>query len=129
MGMEQTVTFPAGAPDWPAVGGLLGRSGFPVQLRMIDGALSFPDEVPAATWRELRLGTPLGMVTVRRDGDRVTLVTWGNADAGLRQAWNALAWAFAAAGNGQVQTDAGPQGAADYRRAADLPPELRPVGE
>jgi hypothetical protein len=126
MGMDQTILFAGPLPSWPAVSELLTRSGFPVQLRMIDGELSFPDEVPSDAWRELRLGTPLGMVTVRRAADRVTLVTWGNADAGARQAWNALTWAFAAAGAGQVQTEAGPQDPEDFRRTADLPAGLRP---
>src|SRR5947209_19758679 len=120
MGLDQTATFPGGAaPDWPAVRDLLARHGFPVQLRMIDGELAFPDEEPAAAWRELRLGTPQGMVTVRREADRVTFVTWGNADAALRQAWNAVAWAFAEAGGGQLLTAAGAQSAADFRRGAD----------
>ena len=121
MGMDQTILFPGPAPSWSAISALLARHGFPVQLRMIDGELSFPDEQPPEAWRELRLGTPLGMVTVRRGADRVTLVTWGNADAGARQAWNALAWAFAAAGAGQVQSEAGTHSADEFRRSADLP--------
>lgn len=127
MGMEQTVTFPAGpVPAWPTVGDLLARSGFAVQMRMIDSELAFPDELPPAAWRELRLGTLGGMVTVRKSANAVALVTWGNADAALLQAWNALTWAFAEAGRGQVQTDAGPRDADAYRAAADLPPALRP---
>lgn len=127
MGMEQVVTFPgSGVPAWPAVQERLAAGGFPVQMRMIDGELAFPDEAPPETWREVRVGTAHGMVTVRRGPDRVTCVTWGNADAGMRQAWNAVAWAFAAAGGGQVETAAGPVAADEYRRTAELPPELRP---
>jgi hypothetical protein len=63
---------------------------------------------------------------VRRTAGSVTLVTWGNADAGLRQAWNALAWAFAEAGGGAVQMPQGPCDAAVFRRAAELPAALRP---
>ena len=49
MGMEQTVTFPAGSPcSWPAARALLASRGFPVQVRMIDGELSSPDEEPPA---------------------------------------------------------------------------------
>lgn len=125
MGMDQTVTFPGAVPAWSTVGDLLHRSGFPIQMRMIDGQLSFPDELPPEGWRELRVGTSLGMITVRRDAGRVTLVTWGNADDSLRQAWHALTWAFAAAGNGQVQTEAGPRNAADFRRSAEMPADLR----
>ena len=126
MGMDQTVTFAAGVPPWPAVRDLLARGGFPVGLRMIDGELAFPDEEPAADWRELRLGTPQGMVTVRREGHRLVFVTWGNAEASLTQAWNAVAWAFAAAGGGQVQSADGAWSAAEFQHRADLPASLRP---
>jgi hypothetical protein len=126
MGMDQTATFGGGAfPPWPAVRDLLARHGFPVQVRMIDGELAFPDEEPAAGWRELRLGTPQGMVTVRREGERAVFVTWGNADAALVQAWNAVAWAFAAAGGGTIAAPDGPRDADDFFRRADLPAPLR----
>ena len=126
MGMDRTVSF-AGRPTpaWAAVADLLARHGFPVQVRMIDGQLAFPDEAPPEPWRELRVGTPQGMVTLRREADRVVCVTWGNADEGLRQAWNALAWAFAEAGGGRVESRTGPLTAADFRRTADLPAALR----
>src|SRR6516225_7808573 len=72
MGMEQTVTFAEGAlPPWDEVSDLLARRGFPVQVRMIDGQLVLPDERPSETWRELRLGTPQGMVTLRRENRQV----------------------------------------------------------
>ena len=125
MGMEQTVTFaPGRAPTWEALRELLAARGFPVQLRMIDGELAFPDEVPPAEWRELRLGTPQGMITLRRQPDRITTVTWGNAEPALRQAWNAITWACAEVASGQVLSDTGPVSAEDYRRSADLPATL-----
>jgi hypothetical protein len=126
MGMDRTVRFEGGPPTWEAVRDLLAARGFPVQTRMIDGQLAFPDEAPPADWRELRLGTPQGMVTVRREADRVVCVTWGNADAALRQAWNAVAWAFAEAGGGKVEEEDGPLDAAAFRGKADLPAALRP---
>ena len=127
MGMEQTVTFAAGAvPAWAAVRDLLADRGYPVQTRMIDGELAFPDEAPPEGWRELRVGTPGGMVTVRREPGRVVCVTWGNAQGDLLRAWNALAWAFAEAGGGRVESAPGPLSAAEYRQAADLPSVLRP---
>src|SRR5256885_17085163 len=106
MGMEQTIR-PADAVTWEGLRDFLAQHGYPLQLRMIDGELAFPDEVPPATWRELRVGTPQGMVTLRRGEGAVTLVTWGNADAALLQAWNALAWAGAAGGGGPVETGRG----------------------
>jgi hypothetical protein len=124
--MEQTVAFePGSAPSWSAVSELLARHGFPVQARMIDGQLAFPDEVPPPDWKELRLGTPQGIVTARRDGDTLTFVTWGNADAALRQAWNAATWAFASLGSGRVQTPQGHVDAATFRRQAEMPPGLQ----
>jgi hypothetical protein len=125
MGMEQIVTFPQGSPPaWTAVAELLAGHGFPAQTRMIDGQLAFPDETPPDDWRELRLGTPQGMVTLRREADRMVCVTWGNADAAMLRAWNAVTWAVAAAGGGQVLTPDGPLDAAAFRRGADLPPGL-----
>jgi hypothetical protein len=126
MGLERVVTFAGGTvPAWEGVRELLTRSGFPVLMRMIDGQLAFPDEQPPESWAELRVGTPQGMVTTRREPDRVRLVTWGNADAAMLQAWNALAWAFAEVGGGRVEgTEAG-HSADEFRRQADLPPALR----
>lgn len=125
MGVEQTVTFKAGAmPDWPAVRALLEKKHYPVQVRMIDGELAFPDEEPPATWRELRLGTPAGMITLRRDAERISFVVWGNADAGLLQARNALLWAFAEVGQGWIETLDGVLKASDFARVADLPGQL-----
>ena len=126
MGMDQAVTFAGGpVPAWDAVRDLLGGGGYAVQTRMIDGELAFPEEAPPEGWRELRVGTPGGMVTLRREPGRVVCVTWGNAQGELLQAWNALAWAFAEAGGGRVETPSGPLAAADFRRTADLPPALR----
>jgi hypothetical protein len=130
MGMEQTVSFAAGAtPAWPAVADLLARHNFPVSMRMIDGELAFPDEVPGEAWRELRLGTPPGMITVRRDAGRLLFVVWGNAEPSMRQAWNALVWAFAEAGNGHIETPEGALSPVEYRRSADLPAALQFGGE
>ena len=125
MGMEQAVRFDGAVPAWDAVRQLLAGRGYAVQMRMIDGELAFPDEAPPDSWRELRLGTPQGMVTVRRDKDRVVVVTWGNADAPMIQSWNALAWAYAEASGGRVLSAGGPLTATDFQRAADLPPVLR----
>jgi hypothetical protein len=126
MGMEQTITFPVGSPpSWLVVRDLLVSRGFPVQVRMIDGELAFPDEEPPESWRELRLSSPEGrMVTVRREGDRLVLVVWGNADAQLVHAWNALTWAFAEVANGTIQAGDGLLVAAEYMRRMDMPAAL-----
>jgi hypothetical protein len=103
MGMNRTVIFPGQPPAWPAVAKLLAEKSLPVQMRMIDGELAFPDEAPPQCWREIRVAATGAMVTIRRQPDRVVLVAWGNADENQRALWNALAEAWAAAGVGTVQ--------------------------
>jgi hypothetical protein len=125
MGMDQAVTFPQSIPTWHAVQVLLAGRGYPVQMRMIDGQLACPDETPPEAWRELRIGTPQGMVTVRREGQRLLFVTWGNADAEMRQAWNALTWAFAEIGAGQIETDEGVVNSKVFFQRAETPAVLR----
>lgn len=106
MGVELKVSLPAGGvPEWPAVARLLAGRGLAVQMRMIDGELAFPDEEPPAGWREIRVGAAGAMVTVRR-GDGVSVVGWGNGDAAQEALWRALAWAFAAAGEGRIGPEA-----------------------
>ncbi len=127
MGIEQSVEFgPVGCPPWSAVADCLTQSHFPVQIRMIDGELAFPDETPPETWQELRIGTPSGMITVRRSAAGVALVTWGNADTSLRQAWNVLTWAIAHCSQGLVVTGDARLSAEAYRRSASMPAELSP---
>ena len=104
MGMQKIIHFPAAPPAWTKARDLLAAQGRALQIRMIDGQLAFPDEEPSELWRELRLSTPQGMITVQREANRLALVVWGNADEGLRQQWNVLASAFAEAGGGTVET-------------------------
>jgi hypothetical protein len=104
---------------------LLSGLGYPVQVRMIDGELAFPDEEPPEQWRELRVAAADGIVTLRRGDAEVTFVTWGNAESGMRQAWNALTWAFADAGAGLVRCGGGSMDAASFWHTAELPPALR----
>jgi hypothetical protein len=125
MGMEQAVTFPQAIPTWIAVQALLAGRGYPVQMRMIDGQLAFPDETPPDAWHELRIGTPQGMVTVRREDQRLVFVTWGNADAEMRQAWNAVTWAFAECGGGKIQREQQVVGADGFAQDTELPAVLR----
>ena len=123
MGAQQYVTFgDSGVPRWTVVHELLQERGFPVEMRMINGELAFPDETPDEPWQELRLGTPDGMITVRQEGDGLALVVWGNAETAIVRAWNALTWAFAEAGNGQIRCSSAPVSAAEFKRSVDLPP-------
>ena len=122
MGMEHRITPAPGAPiTWDAIAALLTGCKYPVDVRMIDGELAFPGEQPPADWREVRVGTPAGMITLRREPDALAVVTWGNADAALHQAWNTLAWACAEATGGRVAVEGGLVSAAEFRRRAALP--------
>jgi hypothetical protein len=104
MGMESVVSFPAAPPAWSAARDVLSARGVDCQVCMIDGELAFPDEQPSEPWRELRIRMSQGMITVRREGNRLMFVTWGNADENLRAARNALASAFAEAGGGRIES-------------------------
>jgi len=104
MGVEKQVTFgERGCPAWARVNDLLTRRGFPVVVRMVDGELRLPDEEVPTTWQELRIGTPQGMVTLKRQGNGLTVVVWGNADETLREAQDTLAAAWAEASGGAVR--------------------------
>ena len=123
MGLDCTVRFPAGAvPAWAAIQDQLARVGEPAPLRMIDGLPAFPDESPDEGWRELRVGSPAGMVTLRRGGDALTCVIWSNADPALIAARDRVAWACAAAGRGAVATAAGEVSADEFARLAGISP-------
>lgn len=91
MGLDQKVTLTTALPPWSALAATMAARGLPLQLRMIDNELAFPDETPPDTWRELRVSTPAGMITLRREADGIRLVIWGNADAALQAACQTLA--------------------------------------
>jgi hypothetical protein len=123
MGVELNVTFPGRpVPAWPVVAKLLAGRGSAVQMRMIDGELAFPDEQPPEDWREIRVAAGGTMVTIRRSGQEVRLVAWGNADENQRRLWQLLAWAFAQAGDGLVRTEEGDLTPAAFAENAGLPP-------
>lgn len=105
MGMTLDIRFPAGSvPGWEAIRAKLTAAGESPLLRMIDGLPAFPDEVPEPTWRELRVSLGGPMITLRRTDAGFACVAWGNLDEAGIQAWNRLAWACAAAGEGTVQS-------------------------
>ncbi len=122
MGVDRRVSFDEGqAPAWSALVALLAQRQFHVHLAMIDGQLSLPDETPPETWRELRVHTPGGMVTLRREPGAIAVVTWGNAAGPLLQAWNALTWAVAQASVGRIVSESQSQSAAEFLAQAELP--------
>lgn len=126
MGMEYVVRFPGEEPaDLRRVIALLAQHNFPVQVRMVDGELTLPTEVPPERWTEVRLGTPAGMVTLARRGNDLAVVTWGNADEAMQRAWNAVAWVVAKAGTGEIILPGGPKGPDDFRKSVALPDVLK----
>jgi hypothetical protein len=126
MGMDQKVVFPPqDIPAWTQFADTLAQHKCPVQLRMIDGELALPLETPPHDWKELRVGTAAGMVTLRRDANGVTLVVWGNADDKLTQAWNALTWALGHLTGGGIHVATASFSAADFAEKADLPDGFR----
>jgi hypothetical protein len=95
VGVDVTVKLgPAGAPSWSVVTARLASRGISVPLRMIDDQLAFPDESPPDDWRELRVASPTGMITIRRTAETITLVTWANIDDATRATRDSLAWAL-----------------------------------
>jgi hypothetical protein len=126
MGMEYTIQFsPTGVPTLPRILAALAKRNFPVQVRMVDGELTLPDEVPPDGWSDVRLGTVAGMVTLVRRGEELAVVTWGNADDALRRAWNAVTWATATAGEGKITGPGGQQTPEEFRSAVPMPEALR----
>src|SRR5947209_6129452 len=105
MGLTRTVTGPDPLPPWPAVQSHLASAGLVVQMRMIDGQLAFPDELPPDDWRDLRVAAPAGMLTLRRAAGRIEVVVWGNADAALQETAAAMASALAVLAGGRIITD------------------------
>jgi len=102
--MDQKIVFAADRmPPWPLIAQELADRGCAIQMRMIDGELALPDDTPSAGWRELRVGTRPGMITLRRDPDGIAVVTWGNADEALREAWQTIAGALAHLTGGDIK--------------------------
>jgi hypothetical protein len=123
MGLDRTIRYPTPeTPSWEAVRVQLARVGEPAPLRMIDGMPAFPDEDPPADWKELRVGTTAGMVSIRRTPGALTCVVWGNADAGLSAGWSKVIWACAEAGGGTIVTPEGPVPAAEFAAQSGFSP-------
>jgi hypothetical protein len=123
MGLDRKIRFPGGQlPSWEAIRTQLARIGESAPLRMIDGMPAFPDETPDPAWRELRVGTAAGMVTIRRGPDFLTCVIWGNPDDALTVAWNKVIWACTEAGQGLIDSPAGPVSAAEFAPSAGISP-------
>jgi hypothetical protein len=62
---------------------------------MVDGNLVMPSAPAPAVWNEVRLKTAAGMITLRRRGDEVALVVFGNATPELLATRERIAAALA----------------------------------
>jgi len=107
MGMERTVTFVGSPPAWETLAKEFAAAGLQIKIRMIDGLPAFPDETPSEGWKEIRLSTQGGMMTLRQDPGQIAIVVWGNADDNLRREWELLANACTSATSGTLQPDPG----------------------
>lgn len=103
MGMDRKVLFSVAAPTYGQLRDALASRQLTLQMRMIDGQLAFPDEEPPEGWKEIRVAIAQSMVTLRREADGIRLVTWGNAEAEMLQAWEALTWAVAKSTGGKIE--------------------------
>ena len=94
MGMTIEVTR---APDSVSIKALLAAlsaAGFPTTIMMIDGQLVMPNAEPPPSWRDVRLRTPGGTVTLARRDSSIGVVIFGNADANMQQAQQRVAEAI-----------------------------------
>jgi hypothetical protein len=69
----------------------LAAAGLPSALAMVDNVLQGPGATPPAAWRDARLRTPAGVVTLRRVPSGVAVVVFGNADGPLQAAQRTIA--------------------------------------
>jgi hypothetical protein len=73
-------------PGPAAVARLLERlasEGIAASVLMVDGALVHPSAPPPASFRDLRLRTPAGTVTLSRRAGGLAVLVFGNADPAL----------------------------------------------
>ena len=90
MGLEVVVPRVASVELAALLDGL-GAAGLPSALAMVDNVLQGPGAIPPAVWRDARIRTPAGIVTLRRVPSGVAVVVFGNADDALRAAQRTIA--------------------------------------
>jgi hypothetical protein len=90
MGMQETIAFSTGIPQWPAIDAATRSAGLPLFIRMIDNLPAFPDEVPEEGWKELRVASSNGMMTLRQTKSGLDCIVWGNAEQALQSDWRRL---------------------------------------
>jgi hypothetical protein len=93
MGLEIVVPRPSPCPLAPLLERLTA-SGFPTSIAMVDNQLWSPRATPPGQWRDVRLRTPAGIVTLLHRPEGVAVVIFGNADAVLQEAQRRVAEAL-----------------------------------
>lgn len=89
MGME--VVVPRTEVDLAALLSELAREGFASTIMMVDNQLRMPNAAPPESWRDVRLKTPAGTVTLNRRPTGIAVLVFGNADAALQAAQHRVA--------------------------------------
>ena len=129
MGLDRTIRFPtAETPAWEAIQNTTrtSRRVGPTAHDRRNARVS-RTKLPDAGWKELRVGTAAGMITIRRRPGMLSCVVWGNPDAALNAAWTKVIWACAEAGNGSIEMPAGLLSAEDFAQSVNLLPRSSPV--
>jgi hypothetical protein len=90
MGLEVVVPRGDAVPLQPLLDAL-ATAGLPATIAMVDDALRAPTAPPPEAWRDVRLRTPAGMVTLARRAGGVAVIVFGNADAALQDAQRRVA--------------------------------------
>jgi hypothetical protein len=90
MGLEILVERPGPCRLQPVLD-TLAAGGLPAVIAMVDNALRAPGAPPPDEWRDVRLRTPAGMVTLARRSLGVAVVVFGSADAALQDALRRVA--------------------------------------
>lgn len=99
LGLEKRILLDHPIPKWCDWADLLQKDGISPQMRMIDGELAFPDEIPPSDWRELRVASQGAMVTIRRGEKEIILVGWNNDDPAQEKLMSGLTKALVSFGH------------------------------
>jgi hypothetical protein len=88
MGLERLAPHPD--RSLPEIVAALAAAGVTAILVMIDNAFVVPGRPLPEAWRDARVKTPAGTVTLARRPDGIAVVVFGNADEPLRAAQDAI---------------------------------------
>jgi hypothetical protein len=90
--MGMTIQVPGrGTPSLSQLLEKLAQANLPSSIIMIDNQLVSPKVPPPTTWRDVRLKTPAGTVSLKLEPAGVSVTVFGNADEKLVAAQQAIA--------------------------------------